>query len=267
LRERLDARDNNFLDVVRKGEALSLNQWADCFLENYSKPPLRTEKTHEINLRAAKHLKAAFGSGKLVDITADHIELYLRDRLRQRVRTKTSFGIKEGGILKPTTVHQELRVLRRMLNVSVRKKLLRANPCSGVEFPVAVKGLFRPHYVTWSEQQRIEASAPNYLQNIIRLITETGLRVYKELLPMKKDQVDLENAVLWISDSKTPSGIGEVPLTALAVDALRNQMAIGGEGQFLFPSNLNPTAISKLSNAYGRKLFAAPRSPTFGSTI
>jgi len=126
LRERLDARDNNVLDVVRRGEDLSLNQWADCFLENYSKPPLRAVKTHEMNLRAARHLKAAFGSSNLVDITADHIELYLRDRLRQRVRTKTSLGIKEGGILKATTVHQELRVLRRMMNAAVRKKLLPA---------------------------------------------------------------------------------------------------------------------------------------------
>jgi integrase len=245
LRERLDARDNNVLDVVRKGESLSLNQWADFFLENYSKPPLRMEKTHEVNLRAAKHLKSAFGPSKLVDITADHIELYLRDRLRQRVRTRTSLGIKEGGVLKPATVHQELRVLRRMLNVAVRKRLLQANPCSGVEFPVAVKGLFRPHYVTWSEQQRIEAHGPNYLQNIIRIITETGLRVYKELLPMKKDQVDLENAIVWIPESKTPNGIGEVPLTALAVDTFRKQMTIAGEGQFLFPSELNATGHLK----------------------
>jgi len=58
LRERLDARDNNVLDVIRKGESLSLNQWADFFLENYSKPPLRMEKTHEVNLRAVKHLKS-----------------------------------------------------------------------------------------------------------------------------------------------------------------------------------------------------------------
>jgi len=33
------------------------------------------------------------------------------------------------------------------VNIAVRKKLLAANPCAGVEFPVAVKGLFRPHYV------------------------------------------------------------------------------------------------------------------------
>lgn len=35
-----------------------------------------------------------------------------------------------------------------MLNVAVRKKLLPANPCTGVEFPVRVKGMFRPHYAS-----------------------------------------------------------------------------------------------------------------------
>ena len=60
------------------------------------------------------------------------------------------------------------------------EKVLPANPCAGVEFPVRVKGLFRPHYVAWSEQRTIEAHAPEYLRNIVSLITETGLRVYKE---------------------------------------------------------------------------------------
>jgi len=81
---------------------------------------------------------------------------------------------------------EELRVLRRMLNVAIRKKLLQANPCWGVEFPVAVRGLFRPHYVTWSEQRRIASHGPAHLRNIIQIITETGLRVYKELIPMTK---------------------------------------------------------------------------------
>ena len=83
-----------------------------------------------------------------------------------------------------------------MLNIAVRKKSLAANPCSGLEFPVAVKGLFRPRYVTWSEQQNIESHGPEYLSNIVRIITETGSRVYKELAPRKKDQVDLANAVV-----------------------------------------------------------------------
>jgi hypothetical protein len=31
----------------------------DFFLENYSQPPLRAEKTHEANLRAGQHLKGS----------------------------------------------------------------------------------------------------------------------------------------------------------------------------------------------------------------
>src|ERR1039458_344520 len=239
LRERLQARDGNLLEVIRKGEALGFGEWVDSFLENYSKPPLRAQKTHEANMRCATHLKAAFPGRKLVDITADAIEDYLRRGLRQRVRVKLARGYREKGVLKSTTVHQEFRVLRRILNVADRKKLLAANPCSGVEFPVAVKGLFRPHYVTWSEQQRIEFHGPEYMKNALRIITETGLRVYKELTPMKKDQVDLPNAVVWIPDSKTPNGTAEVPLTPLAVEAFRRQMAIAGESPFLFPSDLN----------------------------
>jgi site-specific recombinase XerD len=196
LRERLQARDGNLLEVIRKGEALNFGEWADSFLKSYSKPPIRAAKTHEANMRCIVHLKAAFGDRKLVDLTADAIEHYLRDRLEQRVRVKFNGGYREKGPLKSSTVHQEFRVLRRMLNVAVRKKLLAANPCSGVEFPVTVKGLFRPHYVTWSEQERIESHGPEYLRNVVRTITETGLRVYKELVPMRKDQVDLSNAVV-----------------------------------------------------------------------
>ena len=47
---------------------------------------------------------------------------------------------------------------------------------------------------------------------------------------MKKEQVDLENAVVWIPDSKTPNGIAEVPLTDLASEAFREQIRISGSG-------------------------------------
>ena len=92
LRDRLQARDENVLEVIRKGETLAYGQWADFFLGNHSKPPVRAEKTHQVNLRVAKHLKNAFAARKLVDITADDIELYLRDRLRKTIRITTPGG-------------------------------------------------------------------------------------------------------------------------------------------------------------------------------
>jgi integrase len=154
-------------------------------------------------------------------------------------------GLVKKGLLKATTVHQELRVIRRMLNVAVRKKFLFANPCSGVEFPARVDGLFRPHYVTWSEQQKIEFSAPDYLRNVIRIVTETGLRIYKELTQMKKEHLDLQNRTVWIPDSKTPNGVAEVPLTDIAVAAFQSQLALSGPGPYLFPSDENSDGYQK----------------------
>jgi hypothetical protein len=83
MRERLHARDDRTLEVVRRGEQLLFRDWAAVFMENYSKPPIRAAKTHEANERAMKHLQATFGTWRLIDVTADNIEQYLRVRLKK----------------------------------------------------------------------------------------------------------------------------------------------------------------------------------------
>ena len=62
---------------------------------------------------------------------------------------------------------------------------------------------------------------------------------------MKKEQMDLENAVVWIPDSKTPNGIAEVPLTELAMEEFRDQIRISGTGVWLFPSDEIPGGYQK----------------------
>lgn len=64
LRERLLARDANLLEVVRKGETLTYGQWADSFLENYSRPPMRAPGTHSANERCIKHLRGSSIGGR-----------------------------------------------------------------------------------------------------------------------------------------------------------------------------------------------------------
>jgi hypothetical protein len=107
LRERLQARDNNTLPALRRGQDLTFGEWSDFYLENFSKPPFRAPKTHEINERALKHLRVAFEKTKLAGLTADDIEAYLRRRLKQRVQVKAKDGFVPKGLLKATTVHQE----------------------------------------------------------------------------------------------------------------------------------------------------------------
>ena len=237
LRDRLDARDEGRLPAILAGKKLTLNQWADWFLERRSKPPFRSEKTHAENINALKFLRPAFGESPLTEVTADAIEDYIDRRLCSGRRVRTKLGTRLVGKLKPATVHQEFRILKRILNVAVKKKCLDANPCSAVEFPIQLRNATRkPHYMTASEQQRIEFSAPDYLRNAIVILAETGLRPYKELMPMKKLQVDMENRVVYIPDSKTPNGAGEMPIPDLAYRAFQAQIEATPASEYLFPT-------------------------------
>ena len=246
----MDARDEGRLPAILAGQKLTFNQWADWFLERRSKPPFRAEKTHAENINALKFLRPAFGESPLKEITADAIEDYIAQRLCSGRRVRTKFGTRLVGKLKPATVHQEFRILKRILNVAVKKKCLDTNPCSAVEFPVPLRNATRkPHYMTASEQQRIEFSAPDYLRNAIVILTETGLRPYKELMPMKKLQVDMENCVVYIPDSKTANGIGEMPISDLAYRAFQARIEATPASEYLFP-----TPRAKSSRPYIRSL-------------
>ena len=167
----------------------------------------------------------------------EEIESYLMTRLNTGKRVHTKLGLQLRGRLKPATVHQEFRILRRILNVAVKKRRLAVNPCGSVEFPVALTGSTRkPHYLSASEQARLEACAPVYLRNIIAIMVEMGLRPYRELIPMRKEQVDLNNGIVHLPDSKTVNGIADMPMTDRAREAFASQMKQSGDSDHLFPS-------------------------------
>ncbi len=236
LRERLAARDEGRLPAILSSKTLTFDEWMDWFLEKRSKPPCRSEKTHHQNLNAAKLLRPVFGAMRLSEITPEAVENYIETRLTEGKRINTKFGLIRQGRVKPATVHQEFRVFRHILNVAIRQKKLETNPCSIVEFPVSVKNSTRkPHYMTLSEQTCIEFVAPSYLRHVIVIMTEMGLRPYRELLPMLKSQVDLENRVVHISDSKTDNGIGDMPMTEPAYAAFKEQIEQTPGSDYLFP--------------------------------
>jgi integrase len=80
---------------------------------------------------------------------------------------------------------------------------------------------------------------------------------------MKKDQVDLENATVWIPDSKTPNGVAEVPLTPIATQAFRDQMRIAGSGSWLFPSEKNQSGHQRTFKTAWHKTLKRAKVPYF----
>ena len=249
LRDRLDARDEGRLPTVLSSKQMTFSQLADWFLERRSKPPFRSAGNHQQNLNAMKFLRPVFGTVALSDITAEAIEEYLAERLRCGRRVHTKRGLELRGTVKPATVHQEFRILSHMLNVAVKQKRLSDNPCRAVEFPVSVaKSTRKPHYMSASEQEKIEFAAPNYLRNVVVIIAEMGLRYKKELLSMQKGQVDLENGIVHIADSKTVNGIGDMPMTPDARDAFLRQIEETPGSEYLFPSPKRTASKPYLTN-------------------
>jgi integrase len=66
-----------------------------------------------------------------------------------------------------------------------------------------------------------------------------------------------------IPNSKTPNGIAEVPLTSLAIEAFKSQMAISGEEPFLFRSNRNPSAHQTALKTVWQKTLRRATIPYF----
>ena len=102
--------------------------------------------------------------------------------------------------------------------------------------------------MTASEQARIQFNAPKHLSNAIAILVEMGLRPYKELLPMKKSQIDLENMLVHISDSKTTNGIGDMPMTELAHAAFKAQFELTPGSEYLFPPRRKPSSKPHLTS-------------------
>jgi integrase len=69
--------------------------------------------------------------------------------------------------------------------------------------------------------------------------------------------------VVFIPDSKTPNGLADVPLTPLAVEAFRRQMALSPNSPFLFPSDLNPSGHQTTFKTVWRKTLRRAKIPYF----
>jgi hypothetical protein len=87
------------------------------------------------------------------------------------------------------------------------------------------------------------------------------MRIYKELICMRKDQLDLNNAVASISDSNTPNGEAEV--MELALDTFRKQLAISGAGQYLFPNGATDRGHQKSFKTTWRATLRRAKVPYF----
>lgn len=185
-----------------------------------------------------KHLIAALGPIRLVDLRPLHIQEYYATALRSgRLDGK-------GGLSAQTVLHHH-RVLREALHQAVRWQMLARNPADAVEPPRPQ----RRESVVLSDDQtaRLIASADgSRLWIVIVLAVALGLR-RGEILALRWPDIDFDNAVVRVRRSleqvrgglrfkepKSARGRRAVALPGIALEALRRHRLNQRKERLLF---------------------------------
>jgi integrase len=129
------------------------------------------------------HLREHFGSWKARAITANALESYASERLKEAA---------------PATVQYELAVVRRAMTLAVKKGQLRSRP----HFPHVGVHNARTGFFTREEMEKIAAEIGPELGNLVRVAFWTGWR-RGELLTLKWADVDWEAGVLRLRPTST----------------------------------------------------------------
>jgi len=189
LRERLEAK--TFAELSAR------------YIEEYAKP---NKRTWQEDVRILdKHLLPEFGRLNVKDITRSHIRLYLRQMaLKTRVHSNR--------------IHA---TIRKMFNWAMNEEIieLESNPAAGITRP---GGKERPKERTLTDGEiktlwgALEKMSPQ-IRDVLRLILLTGQRP-GEVMGMRWDEIDFEEALWTLPGSRTKNGISNVvPLSPQAI--------------------------------------------------
>jgi integrase len=116
---------------------------------------------------------------------------------------------------------------------------------------------------TLEEEQRLLAVAKGYLKPLILLLVDTGLRVGKEALPIRWSDLDMENALVYVRQSKTKAGIRCLPMTArLKAGLIGWKHLTGKQSDYVFPYPLDPSKhLQQVPKTWARALKDAKVEP------
>ena len=170
------------------------------------KKPTLSAKSHRIEqVNIEKHLKPVFGSLLLIDITADDIAAYQKDRLKAGAS--------------PKTINLELGTLRAIL----RRHRIWANLQPDVKM-LPVRDDFGKALKADEERALLDACAASRSRALLPIVTlamNTGMR-RGEILGLTWARVDFLNERLTVGKSKTAAGQGRnIPLNATALGSLQ----------------------------------------------
>jgi integrase len=182
------------------GEERTFREMMEKYMAEHSEPKKASSERDRSSLT---HLLPVLGDHLLTEITTKVIADYKK---RRRI---------EGA--SPCTINRELALLKHSFNIALKEwEWVQENPV--LKISMEKEPPSRDRWLTYEQEERLLASSPPWLREIIIFAVETGCR-RGEILSLEWPNVDLRNKVATIFGSKT----GErrtIPLTQRALDVL-----------------------------------------------
>jgi integrase len=209
-------------------------------------------RTHTRYKTSSAALLKFFGDSPLDKITPEEVERFKTARAGdfKTVRAKGNGArVKTRKRLRPATVNRELACLKALFNFAIKADVVARNPVSRVKF--LAENNQQTRVLSHTEERDYFAKATPLLQDVARLILETGMRP-EEVYTIRPENVDLVRGVLQVPHGKTAAARRLLRLTNGASEVLRQRLK-GLETPYVFPCEKDPERpIPKVNNAHDR---------------
>ena len=262
--------------LVFDDENMTVGEYLDKWLKGSVRGSVRESTFDRCEIAVQVHIEPAFGRLKLKKLTPAHVQGFYRDRL-------------DAG-LAPASVNKLHVVLHKALKQAVEWRMIPRNVAEATKAPRPVAKEEMRTLTAQEVRCLLEAARGDRLEALYVLAVHTGMR-QGELLALKWQDVDLENAIVSVRRTVTKSGgrlyLGEpktkksrrtIDLTGASVSALRSHLArqleemeiLGDryrDDGLVFTSEvgtlINPTNLRKRSFAQLLQRAKLPKSTRF----
>jgi len=192
-----------------RSEELTVADWLERWLDakRVGRKPSTVAGYQQL---VTSHIRPGLGSLRLVELSADDIQRWVARLTATSAYTVgqapnvRSRADRHHTTLASGTVRNAFAVLRAALNLAVRRRMLVANPCWGVELPE----LRRTTGTAWNPAQAgrfLDAVATDRLYPAWHLLLHAGPR-RSQLAGLLWDDVDLDEALMTLRHADTQTG-------------------------------------------------------------
>ena len=145
--------------------------------------------------------------------------------------------------------------------------MLAHSPLDGVKLFNESKHRKPPRIISFAEEQKILMCCDVRLRMIVTTLLDTGMRIGIEALKLKWADIDLEESIITVVQSKTAAGLRALPMTAFVKAELQKwHAATKGISEYVFFNPQRPlTHIRSVKTAWHNalKIAGLPRFPIY----